>query len=75
MPTEVVEKIKQRVETEQEECPAHLDSVRTARQSGRYAIQEMISLAIAFWDVASYSITEEKSHELRLEMRAMRGEA
>ena len=39
------------------------------------ALIPVISSAIAIWAVASYSITEEKSHEIRLEQEAMRGEA
>ena len=39
------------------------------------ALIPVISSAIAIWAVASYSITEEKSHEIRLELEAMRGGA
>ena len=39
------------------------------------ALIPVISSAIAIWAVESYSITEEKSHEIRLEQEAMRGEA
>jgi hypothetical protein len=39
------------------------------------ALIPVISSAIAIWAVASYSITEEKPHEIRLEQEAMRGEA
>ncbi|MDG1851230.1 MAG: hypothetical protein P8J44_03860 [Gammaproteobacteria bacterium] len=39
------------------------------------ALIPVISSAIAIWAVASYSITEEKSHKIRLELEAMRGGA
>jgi GPH family glycoside/pentoside/hexuronide:cation symporter len=34
-----------------------------------------IASAIAIWSVASYSITEEKAHEVRMELEARRGVA
>ena len=32
-----------------------------------------IASAIAIWSIASYSITEEKAHEVRMELEARRG--
>jgi GPH family glycoside/pentoside/hexuronide:cation symporter len=34
-----------------------------------------VASAIAIWAVASYSVTEEKAHEVRMELEARRGAA
>jgi GPH family glycoside/pentoside/hexuronide:cation symporter len=39
------------------------------------ALVPMASTALAIWAVASFSITEEKAHEIRLALEARRGEA